>query len=113
MGALLTNLSKVFDCLPHFLFIAKLKAYGFDNNSVNLVNDYLSHRSQRTKIGNEYRSWKEIISGIPQGLHYDHSFLISTYVIFSSLLKNFILPTLQMTIHQMLQETIFLPLLNF
>ena len=63
----MTNLSKAFDCLPHFLFIAKLKAYGFDNNSVNLVNDYLSHRFQRTKIGNEYRSWKEIISGIPQG----------------------------------------------
>ena len=66
-GALLTDLSKAFDCLPHSLFIAKIKAYGFDNNSFNLVNDYLSHRFQRTKIGNEYSSWKEIISGVPQG----------------------------------------------
>ena len=32
-----------------------------------MVNDYLSHRFQRTKIGNEYSSWKERISGVPQG----------------------------------------------
>ena len=66
-GALLTDLPKTFDCLPHSLFIAKLMDYGFDNNSLNLVNDYLSHRFQRTKIGNEHSSWKEIISGVPQG----------------------------------------------
>ena len=62
-GALLTDLSKVLDCLPHSLFIEKLKAYGFDNNSLNLVNDYLSYHFQRTKIG----SWKEIILGVLQG----------------------------------------------
>ena len=66
-GALLTDLSKAFNCLPHSLFIGKLKAYGFDNNSLNLVNDYLSRCFQRTKIGNEYSSWKEIMSGVPQG----------------------------------------------
>ena len=66
-GALLTDQSKALDYLPHSLFIAELKDYGFDNNSLNLVNDYLSHRFQRTKIGNEYSSWKERISGVPQG----------------------------------------------
>ena len=66
-GALLIDLSKAFDCLPDSFFIAKLKTSGFDNNSLNLVNDYLSHRFQRTKIGNEYSSWKERISGVPQG----------------------------------------------
>ena len=66
-GVLLTDLSKAFDCLPHSLFIAKLKAYGFDNNSLKLVNDHLSHRFQRIKNGNEYSSWKEMISGVPQG----------------------------------------------
>ena len=66
-GALLTNLSKVFECLPHSLFIAELKAYGLDNNSHNLVNYYLSYHFQSTKIGKEYSSWKEIISGVLQG----------------------------------------------
>ena len=51
-GALLTDQSKAFDYLPHSLFIAEHKDYGFDNNSLNLVNDYLLHRFQRTKIGN-------------------------------------------------------------
>ena len=67
LRALLTDLSKVLDCLPHSLFIAELKGYGFDDNLLNLVNDFLSHRSQRTKIGNEYSSRKEIISGVRQG----------------------------------------------
>ena len=49
------------------LFIAKLKADSFDNNSLKLVNDFLSHRLQRTKIGNEYSTEKEIISGVLQG----------------------------------------------
>ena len=53
---LLTNLSKAFDSLPHSLFNAKLKADGFDNNSPKLVNDYLSHNFQATKISNEYRN---------------------------------------------------------
>ena len=65
-GALLTNLSKTFDYLSYSLFIAKLKAYGFDNNSLKLLNDCLSHRVQRTNIGNWYSSWRETISGVPQ-----------------------------------------------
>ena len=51
-GGLLTDLPKTFDYLSHSLFIAKLKAYGFDNNSLKLLNDCLSHCLQRTNIGN-------------------------------------------------------------
>ena len=49
-GALLTDLSKAFDCLPHELIIAKLNAYGFNLVSLKLMHSYLSHRKQRTKV---------------------------------------------------------------
>ena len=66
-GALLTDLSKAFDCLPHELLIAKLDAYGFDKSSLKLMHSYLSNRKQRVKINDTYSSWSEILFGVPQG----------------------------------------------
>ena len=43
-GALLTDLSKAFDCLLHDLLIAKLAAYGFDYDSLVFIQSYLSER---------------------------------------------------------------------
>ena len=42
--ALLTDLSKAFDCLGNELLIAKLYAYGFDAFSLYCVNSYLKGR---------------------------------------------------------------------
>ena len=66
-GALLTDLSKAFDCLNHELLIAKLEAYGFDLSSLSYIYSYLSDRKQRTKVNNSYSSWSGIKSGVPQG----------------------------------------------
>ena len=68
-GALLTDLSKAFDCISHDLLIAKLQlhAYGFDTDSLRLIHSYLSERQQRTKIDSTFNSWADIIYGVPQG----------------------------------------------
>ena len=66
-GALLTELSKAFDCLSHDLLLAKLNAYGFNLPALRLIQSYLSKRKQRTKINSEFSSWEEILFGIPQG----------------------------------------------
>ena len=66
-GALLTDLSKAFDCLPHDIILAKLNAYGFDMKALNFIYDYLRNRKQRTKIDNAYSSWQNILYGVPQG----------------------------------------------
>ena len=66
-GAILTDLSKAFDCLSHDLLIAKLEAYGFDKSALELIYDYLKNRMQRTKVNGSYSSWRELLSGVPQG----------------------------------------------
>ena len=66
-GALLTDLSKAFDCLTHDLLIAKLEAYGVNSRSLKILSSYLSNRKQRVHIGNVYSSWHDIITGVPQG----------------------------------------------
>ena len=53
-GALLTDLSKAFDCILHDLLIAKLAACSFDYNSLQMLQSYLSSRKQRTKINDAY-----------------------------------------------------------
>ena len=66
-GALLTDLSKAFDCLSYELLVAKLSAYGMEDSAVRFVSDYLTNRTQRTKIGNNYSSWGDVLFGVPQG----------------------------------------------
>ena len=66
-GALLTDLSKAFDCLSHDLLIAKLHAYGFDIPSLRLLHNYLTNRKQRDKIDRMFSSWEEILFGATQG----------------------------------------------
>ena len=48
-GALLTDLSKAFDCINHELLISKLEAYGFDYKSLTFIYSYLSNRKQRNR----------------------------------------------------------------
>ena len=66
-GALLTDISKAFGCLPHDLIIAKLNSYDFNLTALNLIHNYLTKRKQRTKINHSYSSWEDILFGVPQG----------------------------------------------
>ena len=61
------DLSKAFDCLPHDLLIAKLKAYEFGVNSLKLLNSYLSNRYHLFRIDSSFSEWLEIVYGVPQG----------------------------------------------
>ena len=66
-GALLTDLSKAFDCVDHELLIAKLYAYGLDHASLLLIFSYLRKRKQRVRIDSAFSSWSEMEYGVPQG----------------------------------------------
>ena len=41
-SALLTDLSRAFDCLDHELLTANLNTYGFSLPALRLISDYLS-----------------------------------------------------------------------
>ena len=65
-GAILVDLSKVFDTLNPNLLIAKLRVYGFQHDTLKLLRCYLSKRWHRTKVNTSFSSWVEMIKGVPQ-----------------------------------------------
>ena len=67
VGTLLMDLTKAYDCINNELIIAKLAAYGLNEDSLKLIKNYLSKRKQRGKIGSSLKEWLEIILGLPQG----------------------------------------------
>ena len=63
---LLTDLSKEFDYLLHDLTTAKLDSYGFKNDALCLIFNYLNNRKQRVKINSSFTIFQNIISGAPR-----------------------------------------------
>ena len=66
-GGILMDLSKAFDTINHQLLIAKLHAYGFSKDALEIILNYMSDRWQRTKINTSFSSWSELLCGVPQG----------------------------------------------
>ena len=54
------DLSKAFDCIPHGLLIAKLNAYGIDENALVLIYSSLKRREQSVRINNTYSSFQTL-----------------------------------------------------
>ena len=61
------NLSKAFDMINHSLLLAKLKANGFSNQALSLLQSYICNRFQRSIINSSCSSWNEVTTGVPQG----------------------------------------------
>ena len=66
-AAILMDLSKVFDCLPYMLLVAKLKAYVLSTGAVDLLDSYLSGRKQQVRLGSNTITLKNLFKGVPQG----------------------------------------------
>ena len=67
LGGVLMDLSKAFDCVPHDLLLAKLAAYGANENFLCYVHSYLLNRKQCVRINNINSDFLNVISGVPQG----------------------------------------------
>ena len=64
--ALLTDVSKAFDCMTHDLFIAKLYALNFDMNRLNFIFDHLTGKRKRVKINFSLSSYLDLLQGVLQ-----------------------------------------------
>ena len=64
-GAVLMDLSKTFDTFNLDFLIAKLHAYGFSEESLQLIKSYLTNRWQRTKVNASFNNWTELLLGVP------------------------------------------------
>ena len=79
-AAVLTDLSKAFDCISHELLLAKQHAYGFDQISLTFMHAYLSQRLQKTKVGSTFSELMSIIFGVPQGSILGPLFIYNLYL---------------------------------
>ena len=61
------DISKAFDRVWHKGLIHKLKGYGFKDNFLNWIQNYLSQREQQVLSNNQLSSLRKINAGVPQG----------------------------------------------
>ena len=68
VGAVLIDLKKAFDTVDHKILLKKLWCYGFQNQSFEWFQSYLSDRQQLTLLNNvESDLLHEDVYGVPQG----------------------------------------------
>ena len=67
VGALLIDLSKAFDTVPHQQLLSELLGLGCDGSTVQFFKSYLSGRKQRVKQGATLTEWRDVTRGVPQG----------------------------------------------
>ena len=67
IGAILMDLSKAFDCIPHDLLITKCTHLDFSTESLKLFYSYLKNRKQSVKINNTHSVFQVFLSGVLQG----------------------------------------------
>ena len=61
VGAVLMDLSKAFDCIPHYLLIAKLVAYSFEEKTLLYIYSYLENRKHCVKINNINSNFQNLV----------------------------------------------------
>ena len=65
--AIFLDISKAFDKVWHQGLLFKLKSYGVEGSLFCLLENYLENRKQRVILHGQCSSWKNIVSGVPQG----------------------------------------------
>ena len=62
-----TDVSKVFDSVPHKRLLLKLEQVGIRGNIHAGISSFLVHHRQRVLLNGSTSGWTEVTSGVPQG----------------------------------------------
>ena len=65
--AILLDLSKAFDTIPHNKLSHKLSSYGTHGQLLNWIDAFLTDRKQQVVLNGETSQPQSVISGVPQG----------------------------------------------
>jgi hypothetical protein len=64
---ILLDFAKAFDTVPHDELVGKARAYGFGEDLLRWLSNFLKNRRQRVVMGETIMEWLEVFSGVPQG----------------------------------------------
>ena len=67
LGVYLIDFSKAFETINHTILLNKLKLYGFEQNSLNLMESYITKRRQVTNVNGHTSSAQSVQCGTAQG----------------------------------------------
>lgn len=67
IDSLFFDFSKAFDRVPHRRLCAKLALFGFHQDTINWIRNFLLDRTFRVRVDSSFSSSKRVLSGVPQG----------------------------------------------
>ena len=63
----LLDLSKAFDSIDHTYLKQKLRGLNFPEEAIEMINSFITNRSQKTIVNNTESDWITLEQGVPQG----------------------------------------------
>ena len=61
------DFAKAFDKVPTVRLLKKLKAHGVEGKVAAWIKAWLTDRTQRVNVRGKFSSWRQVLSGVPQG----------------------------------------------
>ena len=61
------DFAKAFDKVPKLRLLEKIKSMSITGNILGWIDNWLTDRRQRVKVGNSLSEWLPVESGVPQG----------------------------------------------
>ena len=69
VDAIYTDFEKAFDKVPHARMIQKLRSYNINEEIIKWIQNFLTKRKQRVKVGGKYSKWEKCYKWYPARHH--------------------------------------------